>query len=98
MSWVNRVKKLDAGQKSPGATWRFLRSNDRLRTILEAQWRKSGLPLSRLAELIDVASPNRLSLYFANKGPAGNRINELQIVKLCDVLGVEIDLDIKIVR
>ncbi len=90
------VKKLKRGQKSPEASWRFLASHDKLRVVLYAQWKRSGMTMNKLAEIAEIATPGRIKSYFS-KNRIG-RLNEFQIVRLCEILKVEIDLDIKIVE
>jgi hypothetical protein len=89
------VKVLKRGQKSPEAAWRFLHNNTNLRGVLYAQYLKSGMSMVQLGAAAGISGISRIHGYF--RGAGNNKLNELQIVRLCDVLKVEIDLEIKIV-
>jgi hypothetical protein len=85
--------KYKRGKKSPESGWRFLRSHERLPGIVEAVAKSKRLSYTDMGDRID-CDGRRIARWF--RGDMDGVINEFQIVQLCDLLGIELDLDIKI--
>lgn len=71
--------------------WHYLQSEDRLRGAILYQIESRKASLDDLAEKLSAKKYN-LTNYLKNERPA---LNDYEIIKLANMLGLEISLDIK---
>lgn len=72
--------------------WSFLRDNQRLHAILKFKFEQSGKSYTEIGELIGVHKAP-VGRYFASKKPS---ILDYDIIRIAEILGVSISLDIKL--
>lgn len=72
--------------------WCILRNSSQLRTLIQYKIRQKDWLIKETAEKAGVET-YRLSRYLNRRTP---NLTQFQLMKVCEVLGVEVSLDIKI--
>lgn len=78
---------------TPASSWNFLRDNTALRSVISYKIETGKHKLVDLAEKIGINHDHLIGLYLKNKKPS---LTNYQIVKLADVLGIEVSLKIEL--
>ncbi len=79
-------------KKNPQSSWNLLRENNRLRGLLQYQLDQAGLSYRDVGDDLGIAQWSVMR-YFTGQTP---NITNMQILAICEYLGVEVGLDVKI--
>lgn len=75
------------------STYCFLRSNEELKMVAKSRLEERGLSILDLARTLEV-SEKHLKSYFEN---GAHRLSQQNLLYMCYLLGIEVDLSIKLV-
>lgn len=78
---------------TPASSWNFLRDNAALRSVISYKIEKENHKLSELAPKIGVNHDHLIGYYLKGRKPS---LTNFQIVKLADVLGIEVSLKMEL--
>lgn len=77
----------------PKSSWCILRNSTKLRTLIKYKIRSKEFKIVETAEKAGVET-YRLSRYLNSRTP---NLTQFQLMKVCDLLGIEVSLDINII-